>query len=192
MFWFKSTHDSKKYLEYWFELSYDSMIRINCCSRWPFWLSLNFVDLFWVFTWFRWPFWGFSKFRWPFLGIDSIKCLDSNQLMIRAVSRRIEPIQHMTQAVFPGMDSESIHDWNGFPRYWFRLTHDSMSFPIFWFKATHDSSESTWFSINSWFDCESITHVWRGGDVGKNPSEDAPSSSATERSKKKTLVQTRP
>ena len=43
----------KNYLEYWFESSRDSTIRINCWFRWPFWAftqfgwtSPNFVDLF--------------------------------------------------------------------------------------------------------------------------------------------------
>ena len=60
-----------KNLEYWFESSHDSIIRINCWFRWPFLgfhsisltffgFSLNFVYLFGTFT----------KFHWPFLGIQ--------------------------------------------------------------------------------------------------------------------------
>ena len=59
-FRFKSIHDSKHYLKYWFEWSHDSMIRINSWFRWPFLgLTLNFVDLFWAFTTFRWLILGF-------------------------------------------------------------------------------------------------------------------------------------
>ena len=65
IFWFKSTHDSKKLpkiliwiyswlktLEYWFDSSHDPLIRINC--------------------WFRWPFLGFQSSSLTFLGFQSV------------------------------------------------------------------------------------------------------------------------
>ena len=98
-FWFKSTHDSKTI---W---NVDSN---RVMTQWFEW-TVDFADLFWVFT----------KFRWPFLGIR-LRCLNSNQLMTRAVSRRPESIELMTQAAFqevtqnhlmtqvdsPGIDSD--------------------------------------------------------------------------------------
>ena len=92
IFSFKSTHDSKKIwnidlnqvMTLWFESTVDFIDFFG--------LSLNFVDLF-----------GHST-----------KCLDSNQLMTQAVSRRLESIQLMTQATFPGIGSESTHETHEF------------------------------------------------------------------------------
>ena len=52
---------TKKNLEHWFELSLDSMIRINCRFRWPFLgLSLNFADFFGLSLNFVYLFWAFT------------------------------------------------------------------------------------------------------------------------------------
>ena len=124
---FKSTHNSKQlsriliqidlwlknYPEYWFELSQDSMIWINCWICWLFWAFINFVDIFWAFTDFIDPFWAFAKFCWPFLGIW-LKCLNLNQPMTQAVPQRLESIKLMNQAVFQVFHSESTHDSSGF------------------------------------------------------------------------------
>ena len=60
----------KNHLEYWFDSSHDSMIRINCWFRWPFLgLSLDVVDLFGFSLNFADLVGAFTKFRWPFLGI---------------------------------------------------------------------------------------------------------------------------
>ena len=87
----RSTHDSKKHLAYWFESGHDSMIRINFSFRWPFWVSLNLVDLFGLSINFVDLFWAFRSrvaFVWPFWGIR-LKCLDSNQLMTQAICNLI-------------------------------------------------------------------------------------------------------
>ena len=144
--WLKSTHDSKSFqhifiqinsllkkhcriliqIDSWLKLcrilirsGYDSMIRINCWFRWPFWASLNFVDLFWAFD--------SSALTWSSSWLNSIlkTWIDSTH----------------DSSGFPGIDSESTHDSSGLPRYRFILTHDSKCFPIFRFKSAHDSIE---------------------------------------------------
>ena len=129
------------------------MIRICCWFRWPFlgflsilltyWdihsilltflgLSLNFVDVFWVFNWSA------------LIRISSY----SSSISKTWIDSTLDP------SGSPGIDPESNHDSSGFLRYWFRLTHDSKGLPIFRFKSTRDSSE-IWFWVNSWFDFES-------------------------------------
>ena len=113
--------------------------------------TVDFLDLFWAFTKFRWPFWDITQFRWPFLGISlnfihlfgaSVKCLDSNQLMTQVVSRRLESIQFMAQASFHELTQNQLMTPVASPgRYWFWLTRDLKCFPIFRFESTHDSSE---------------------------------------------------
>ena len=145
----------KNYLEYWFESSHDSKLRINCWFRWPFW----------AFTKFRWPFSGFhlislsffrvfAKFRWSFLAIR-LKCLDSNQLMTRAISRRLESIQIMTQAAFQELTQNQLMnqvDSPGIDPDWL-MTQSASSFFDSNQLMTPAKSIGLW--VDSWFDSES-------------------------------------
>ena len=78
--------------------------------------TVDFVDLFWASTKFSWPFWAF-------------------------ISRRLESIQHMTQAAFQELTQNQLMtqvDSSGIDSDW--LMTQSAS-PFFRFKSTHDSSE---------------------------------------------------
>ena len=177
--WFKSTHDSKSFRIFWFKSTRDSKRlsridsnRLMTKKTLEYWFesTVDFVEPFRTFTQFCWPFWGISRnsltfFRLSLNFVDLfwafIKCLDSNQLMTRAVSRKTWIDSTNDSNGFPGVDSESTHDSSGFPRWWFRLTHDSKRFPFFFrFKSAHDSSEKH-LTLKSTHDSTlSHTYVW--------------------------------
>ena len=67
--------------------------------------------------------------------------IDSNQLMIQAISRR-NLYRFNSWLKWLSKNWLRINSWlKWISKYWFRLTHDSKCFPIFWLKSTHDSSE---------------------------------------------------
>ena len=84
-----------------------------------------------------------------------VALIDSNQLMIQAISRGVESIQLMIQAGFHGIDSNQlatqanstgIHSnqlvtLTAFPGNDSDSTHDSRDFQKYRFKSTRDSSE---------------------------------------------------
>ena len=119
------------------------MFGINCWCRWPFLgfqsisliffgNSLNFVDLFWAF----------------------VKCLDSNQLITQAVSRKLESIQLMTQLAFQELTQNQLMaqlDSSGIDSDWLMTQRAS---PFFiqinsWLKQKAFDSKSTHDSILS-------------------------------------------
>ena len=170
IFRFKSTHDSKNFPELWFKSTHDSKIIWNidlnqamaqCFESavdllaflgfhcwvhcWPSWAFTEFCWLFWAFTKFRWPFWAFTKFCWPLLCIR-LKCLDSNQLMTQAVTRRLESIQLMTQAAFRELTQNQLVtqvDFPGIDSDWL-MTSSPFSIQInSWLKQKAFDAEST-------------------------------------------------
>ena len=130
--------DLNQIIAQWFESTVDFVDLFG--------FSLNFVDLFWVFTEFRWPFLGFhsislacfgayTKFRWPIFG-HSTKCLHSNQLMTQAESRRLESIQLMSQATSQELtQNQLMTQVDCQTDSWLKVLHH------FRFKSTHDSTK---------------------------------------------------
>ena len=170
--WLKSTHDSKSSRIFWFKSTHDSkklsriLIQINS------WLKKSGI-LIWINSWLNDSnqplisltfFWAFTQFRWPFLGFHSIsltffghstKCLDSNQLMTQAVSRRLESIQLMTQATFQELTQNQLMtqvDSPGIDSDW--LMTQSAS-PFFDSNQLMTQAKNIWFWVGSWFDSES-------------------------------------
>ena len=121
------------------------------------WISLSFLG---VFTQFRWPFLGFSLkccVCMTFLGHPTqVPWFESAHNSSSILKTWIGTTRDSSD--FPGIDSESIHDSNGFPRYWFRLTHDSQSAsPFFDSSQPMTQAKIIWFWVNSWFDSESYS-----------------------------------
>ena len=93
--------------------------------------SLNFVDLFWAYTKFRWPFLGFHSISLTFFGHSTqVPWFESAHDSSSISKTWIDSIHDSSS--FPGIGSESTHDSSGFPRYWFRLIRDSKCFHIFY------------------------------------------------------------
>ena len=114
------------------------IIRINCWFRWPYLLSLNFVNLFRAFNKFCWPFWGFPLMCYVCMtllghsnqvpwfesahGSSSISKtwinsthdstafqeLTQNQLMTQVDSQGIDSVRFMTQSAYPFFDSNEL------------------------------------------------------------------------------------
>ena len=140
--------------------------------------TVDFVDLFLVFTQFRWPFraltkfrslfWAFTTFCWPFLGDSTQAPRFESAYDSSGISKTWIDSTHDSSG-FPRIDSESTHDSSGFPRYWFRLTHDSKCFPIFsiqinsWIKQKTFDSDSTYDS--------SLSHRYPGRSRTDRPDQ---------------------
>ena len=151
-FWFRSTHDSKN-LEYWFEWSHDTMIRINCRFRWPFLcfhsillasfgLSLNFVDLFGAFT----------KFRCSLLGIQ-LGALIRISSWLKQYHENLSRFNSWLQRL--SRNCLRINSWlKWIPHVMIQINSWLKIFPIFRFKSTHGSSEKhlilSRFMIRPW------------------------------------------
>ena len=116
----------KNYLEYWFELTHDSMILFIPS------LFLTSYDLF-----------GHSTLLLTFFGI-STQVLTSYDFFLA-----------LDSSAFPRNWFESAHDSCGFPRHWFRSTHDSKCLPIFNSNLLITQVKNIWFRVDSLFDSES-------------------------------------
>ena len=126
--------------------------------------TVDFVDLFSAFTQCRFPFLVFSLnfvhlFGLPLNFADffghSTKCLDSNQLMTHAVSRRLESIQLKTQANFQEFTQNKLMTQVYFPgidSYW---TMTQSASPFFDWTQLMTQAKGVWFWVDSWFDSES-------------------------------------
>ena len=117
---------------------------------------LSWCDLFWDV----WPFWGLDS--------SVVPRIDSNQLIIQAVSRRVASIKLMIQVAFQGIDSESTHDSKRSPGIDSDPLKTQMAFQWIDSESTHNSSRSPGidsirlmtqakkrFWVDSWFNSES-------------------------------------
>ena len=136
------------------------MIRFNCWFRWHFLgfhqisltffgLSLIFIGIFGALTFFG-LFQNFSDL----FGIR-LRCLDSNQLMSQAVSRRLKSIELMIQAAFQELTQNQLMtrvDSPGIDSYW-HMTQSAS--PFLDSDQLMTQAKSVWFWVDSWFDAES-------------------------------------
>ena len=91
---------------------------------------LSWCDLFWDV----WPSWGLDS--------SVVPRIDSNQLIIQAVSRRVASIKLMIQVAFQGIDSESTHDSKRSPGIDSDPLKTQMAFQWIDSESTHNSSRS--------------------------------------------------
>ena len=92
-FWFKSTHNSKNFLESWLKSTHDFIMKFIPSFEWLF------GHLTFLLTWY--DLFGLSTqvlTSYDLFGISAHRQIDLKQLMTQAVSRRLESsIQLMTQ-----------------------------------------------------------------------------------------------
>ena len=91
---------------------------------------LSWCDLFWDV----WPSWGLDS--------SVVPRIDSNQLIIQAVSRRVASIKLMIQVAFQGIDSVSTHDSKRSPGIDSDPLKTQMAFQWIDSESTHNSSRS--------------------------------------------------
>ena len=123
--------------------------------------------MIWISFWFRRPFLGFRSISLIFLSfllkccvcmtfLDfRLKCLDQNQLMTQAASRRLESIQLMTKEAFQELARNHLMtqvDSPGIDSDWLMTQGGS---PLFDSNQLTTQVKNICFWVDSWFDSES-------------------------------------
>ena len=127
----------KRYMAYWFGLSHDSMIRINCWFVDLLGLSLNFVDLFGLsinFVCFLGAFRSSVAFVWPFGTFDS-SAFARISLWLKQYLEDLKRFNSWLKRL--SRNWLRINSWLK----WIRQELIQINSWSFRFKSTHDSNE---------------------------------------------------